>query len=171
MIFFRPPGHPNAEKRPLNPKKHTSTPYSDECHLFLGNNFQIMFLCPPPPQHLRGSKTSGVWESLDRRKSSFASSRPEVFSWQKWCPKRPRWEIFVFFGIGTLSPTIMVQWKITLNERTLILQGRIFHWTMIMGRRVNPFKLCVCCFISDLFVWVFLSSYHGKINRLYKIHH
>ena len=94
---------------PWTPQKHTSTTYSDECHHFLGNNFQIMFLCPPPTTC--ASKTPGVWESLDRRKSSFASSRPEVSSWQKLCPKRSRWvklwpfEIFVFFCRGTLSPT------------------------------------------------------------------
>ena len=35
----------------------------------------------------------------------------------------------------------MVQWKITLNGRKLILEGPLFHWTMIMGGRVPSLKL------------------------------
>ena len=166
--FCSPPhGHPNAEKRPLNPKKHTSTPYSDECHLFLGNNFQIMFV---PPPSTCAAKTTRSLRKSGQEEIVVCILKAWGFFLTKMMPKKTKVRDF-FFCIGTLSPTIIVQWKITLNERTLILEGRIFHWTMIMEGRVNPFKLCVYCFISDLFVWMFLSSYYGKINRLYKIHH
>jgi len=30
--------------------------------------------------------------------------------------------------MATLPPIIMVQWKITLNERNMILEGDIFHF-------------------------------------------
>ena len=97
VFFPPPPGHPNIEnlKRPLNPKKSHLNPLFRRVSPFFRKQFPDHVSLSPPPAPAR-QKPPGVWESLDRRKSSFASSRPEVFSWQKWCPKRPRWEIFFF---------------------------------------------------------------------------
>jgi len=69
-----------------------------------------------------------------------------------------------FFGdppVDILSPTIMVQWKITLNERKLILEIHPFSTSMIMGGRAvwngpsNLPKHLVDGFVTS---WCFLDS-------------
>ena len=51
------------------------------------------------------------------------------------------------------SAIVMVQWKITLNERKLVLEGTIFHWTMIMEGRVGTFQVGNVVFFLRAVFW------------------
>ena len=63
----------------------------------------------------------------------------------------------VLFFLLTLSHIIMVQFKATLNAKKLKLEGPIFHWTMIIGERVNM-KTWTCRFVPS-----------KEMGRLYSI--
>ena len=53
----------------------------------------------------------------------------------------------------TLSPIIMVQWKINLNERKLILEGPICLTSMIMRGRVL-FRICLRSFTTFRLIYI-----------------
>ena len=89
---------------------------------------------------------------LIERNSTIPTNKKQVVSpmwWGLWQQKRSH----IFFGQRIsdrsrsrvlflksrsqfLDRSQFMELKITLNERTLILEGPIFHWTMIVGGRV-----------------------------------
>ena len=53
-------------------------------------------------------------------------------------------KISLYIQLMIFYPTLSPTWKWTLNERKLILlilEGAMFHWTMIMGGRVFPIRM------------------------------